>query len=177
LDENTCAHCGGHFKWESPRNSDEEAWIGVCDCGGLQTYLSEPEETQGGLRRALLGDTEVQGESPPWIRLYRSSLALKVIWRYASGRTCEQCQQRTLFTTIRHPIDTVETHATLCLSCGLVHTYTVRAGRVGAPRRLSGSQWIPACIAVQNLRNVIYRDWWTELARRQFAFYQQDDEH
>jgi hypothetical protein len=171
-DATVCEGCGGSFHWESIASPDKERWIGLCDCGAVRCFLPDDEQpVTSPLQVALLGERHPHITSPPWIRLYMSSLQLGVRWR-PGQEPCGGCQARSVFETTRYPLPKAQAQIELCLGCGQVGIRTTRAGGRSSGSRVEGKRWTPTCIAVQHLRNCIYRDVFTEAARRQFASYQ-----
>jgi hypothetical protein len=162
-----CDRCGGFFRWESVSHFDEDSWIGICECGMTRSFIPDGPESSDPLRAALLGDHELQCQSPPWIRLHRASMSYGVRWQYAHS-LCGGCRQRPVFETKRNPHPMVDAHARLCLNCGWVSIRNVsrRGAKIG--RWLQGDQWTPPCIAVKHLRNCVFRDARTEMARAMF---------
>ena len=72
-----CPTCGGHPRWESVLDGDEERWLSTCRCGRMRAFLPEQPSLDPAdpLRAFLLGvGRPIFPPTPPWIRLFLASL-------------------------------------------------------------------------------------------------------
>ena len=156
-----CPSCGGHARWESVVDGDEERWLAVCACGRWQAFLPEwpALEPDDPLRAFLLGPGRpVYPASPPWIRLFLASVegSNPVRWRYCHGQ-CAACGASAGFGMQACPRPGTLALCALCLGCGTVTAQYEKPARGLVEAPISGRAWAPPCPAVQRLRDCLYR--------------------
>ena len=157
-----CPTCGGHPRWESLVDADEERWLAVCRCGRMQGFLPDQPEMQpeDPLSAFLsgVGRTTVAPASPPWIRLFLRSLeeSNAIRWRYCPT-ACAGCGAAATFEMRACPRPFVLAICTLCLACGHVTAAYLRPSRGMQESPATGGVWAPPCPAVQRLRDCVFR--------------------
>jgi hypothetical protein len=156
-----CGNCDGRTEWESLVDDDgEERWFSICSCGQMATFLPEQPHVKpkDPLRAYLRGLARpILPETPPWIRLFLNTIQqpCPIRWRYA-WQSCPHCQTAVRMGMQACPRAGVFAVCSLCLSCGYVTTSYKLPRRV-TPFELSGTEWAPACPAVQRLRDCALR--------------------
>lgn len=155
-----CRSCGRPPKWESLVDYLGERWLAVCDCGRLDVFLPDNPgvDADDPVRVFLAGpDRHILPATPPWVRLFLSSVQEPYWtgWRYLPD-PCVSCGAVVIFGTQGWPRPGVNGRYLVCLNCGQVTVnYTTLWN--GHSETTSGTDWTPACPAVQRLHDCIYR--------------------
>jgi len=134
----------------------------------IRCFVSEGTDP---LHTTVLGQRELVHPSTPWKSLYIASLRASVWWR-PEHEPCSSFKDGPLVKTIRQLLRFVKARIQLCLACGWVGIRTRRQGGIRSGSWVEGKRWTPPCIAIKQLRNHVFRDWWTELARQRFTMQQ-----
>ena len=156
-----CAQCGECPEWESLSDGYGERWLGVCRCGRMQAFLPDQPavESKDALAAFLLGaGREISAPTPAWIRLFMRSLEQpwNTRWRY-SPEPCGACAERVCFVLQVCPRPYWLATCRLCLACGRATTAYSQPWQNLHELAVSGSAWAPPCLAVQRLRNCVFR--------------------
>jgi hypothetical protein len=156
-----CPVCGGRPRWQSLLDGEEERWLATCRCGRMRAFLPEQPalDPEDPLRAFLLGPGRpIFPPSPPWVRLFLASVEGPdpVRWRYCHA-PCPSCGASATFGLQACPRPNVFAICTLCLSCGRATASYSRSSRGLVEAPADGSEWLPACPAVQRLRECLHR--------------------
>lgn len=163
LSDRRCRSCGGLPRWESIADAWGERWLGLCGCGGVQSFFPDRRHPEAQPAEPLT--MFLQGHraprrpaNPPWIRLFLHSLQppYSITWRY-DHRPCASCQAHATFGLLAWPQDWVSAICTLCLNCGWTETTYTNHQQGAQANCVDGDAWTPPCPAVQRLRTCVYR--------------------
>lgn len=158
-----CGNCGSRTDWEWESlvdESGEERWLSICSCGQMAAFLPDQPHVQpkDPLRAYLRGlERPIFSETPPWVRLFLQTVQQPnpIRWRYV-WQGCLRCKASIRLGMQAYPRVNVSAACTLCLSCGYVTaSYTLPQPVTESVFR--GSEWSPACPAVQRLRDCALR--------------------
>ena len=158
-----CLACGGVLRWESIVEGEEERWLGICVCGWMRVFVpARPDlDAVDPLTVFVAGlGAERRPLSPPWVRVFRVSQQEPwlVDWLYCSS-SCPACGAGVAFGTRRVPRPGVAADCLLCLACGWVSVEYRRPQQGLVELPAVGTEWLPACPAVQRLRICLFRPW------------------